>query len=295
MPIDLLDIERRVNESRQAFLDACNAYSTDDQIGMDIANNYLKRFIDDIDPRRAELARDLAREATQLVHDFVGERSNITVHVNLVNQSMHSAILSLSTTAVATMLDKAFQLPAQKQVGDPTSSLLDMLKSAVRTPTEEIEEAKQKAYERAAAVGERVINVQSLSTIALLMRHATYNSFKNEKLDVRWSDLSDRIVTQLKEESKDQLIQKSWDIVLDLTAEIGEIVIEEVSPLHKIPKYLKRVAKIVGTRTADTKAGGTDDMMKLLTQLRKESDLLKDLNLAYKEAMDDMGRPSANP
>jgi hypothetical protein len=121
------------------------------------------------------------------------------------------------------------------------------------------------------------------------MRQATLRKFCREKLDVGWSDISDRVARQLREEAKDDLIQNSWDLALQLAAEIAEVVIEEVSPLHKIPKYMKKLMEIVGVKKANTEPGGTDDMLTLLGQLRKENQLFHELDKAYRKSMDEIG------
>jgi hypothetical protein len=80
-----------------------------------------------------------------------------------------------------------------------------------------------------------------------------------------------------------------------LAAEIAEVVIEEVSPLHKIPKYMKKLMEIVGVKKADTEPGGTDDMLTLLGQLKKENQLFHELDEAYRKSMDEIGRLTNPP
>lgn len=78
------------------------------------------------------------------------------------------------------------------------------------------------------------------------------------------------------------------DVAGKIAIEIVKIVIEEKLPVSTVHHIFIRLAQILGVRKADTKPGGTDDMLKLLEQLEKENDLLDQLDRTYNQAMDEI-------
>jgi GTP1/Obg family GTP-binding protein len=124
------------------------------------------------------------------------------------------------------------------------------------------------------------------------MRQATLKTFRSENLDVSWTDLRQRIKDELKEGSKEEIFQKSWDKICEIAAELLDIILEETSPIHKIPKYWRKLLRVFGIKKSDTSPGATDLMQRLLEKLRKENDLFKELDRTYREAMSELDRIS---
>jgi hypothetical protein len=289
MTTDLDLLQKRVNEARKNFLDASEACERDDALGKEIASNYLKRFLDD-DPKRAEIAKEHAREANELLDRFGSNQASIANKVSLVAIKVQSAVTSL-TLHFMRSASKGGKLPdAAALPTDPTLAAIAAARAFTEGSKVAIDTARDEVFANAEEMGKHLVNVMTLATVAILMRHATLLKFRREKLDVGWSDIGSRAAEQLKEQTKDELIQRSWDLTLEVLAEIAGEVISDLSPLHKVPKYVKILAKIVGVKKADTKPGGTDDMLMLLGELRKESTLISGINDAYEHAMDEIDR-----
>jgi hypothetical protein len=292
-PPDLEDLQRRLDEGLKAFIDADEKSIEDDESGRRIIESYLADFRDN-NPKRAEKTRQSALEAQRYITSFPEKRVAFASKVNLVHMKMEQAITALLIRGFEVQ-QEPFNVPpvdaGDAVEHDPTSSALKAFKKLsddTRQAQENLERYKAEAFPRAAEIGNLVIRVQCLATIALLMRRSTFQTFSRDKLDVSWEEIGRRISEALKGAPKDLPVAKALDVAGKIAIEIVKVVIEEKLPVSTVHHIFTRLAQILGVRKADTKPGGTDDMLKLLEQLEKENDLLDQLDRTYNQAMDEI-------
>jgi hypothetical protein len=179
------------------------------------------------------------------------------------------------------------------QVFEPPPGFADMsLSERVyarhKRMNERHEEFKKKVeWARTAAckVARNVEKVNLMAADVIKLRTTTLRLFKKEKVGTSFQDLlkliEDRAYRKVGSEALKAVAERLWDV----TKELGAIIMEE-EPISALLEKMKRLGKAIKGRTApDTTPGGTEGLNELVSQLRREADLLKEVKKEYDAAM----------
>lgn len=257
-PERLLSVQADVNASRKRFLDALQESHTED--GELIIKDFLLPFLA-AESNRSELARQFAREAIAAIRTFLSDRAQITQSLAIAHLSLGTVLNGLLSDAIRRIFDGINR-------AGPAGGL-----AALQT-------AQAEACERALQAGTRIHEVQTLATGVLELRTVTLRAFRAEHLHLSVRDIVARMRQQGAEEAKDQLHDEAWEVAKEAAEELLAIVLDE-EPVTRVRKVLERFTAIIAGKEPDTSPGGTDEMLKLLGQLRKENDVLRHLEETF--------------
>jgi hypothetical protein len=276
--VDLKATEERVNESRKDFLRAVDAYDSDD--GKQIIEKFLAEFLSP-ERERSEIAHAHAKEAIEQIKAFGNQRISMTENIGIALTMMQQAVLHLAIGVMSGPIE-TFSKPPQATGGSPMERLREQtarLGEAQRNLQATGKEAETKACE----IGGKVALIQEMAASVLRMRTLTLKAFKKENLDLSLQDLIKRIRKELEEAGTDKAFEEACEFIIERMQEVLEIVIEQ-APVIRVLNVLRKIGRVLGPKEIDTSPGGTDEMLKLLDQLRRESAALEALTKAQREA-----------
>ncbi|MVV49416.1 hypothetical protein EJA72_14385 [Pseudomonas sp. PB120] len=292
-PPDLEEIQRRLNEGLKAFIEAEKNSVEDDELGRKIVKTYLAKFRDD-NPDWSERVKQFALEAQLHIDGFEVKRGALSSRVCMAHMQMKVAITSIMIQGFQVQqasFNRSTSEEGDAVESDPTLKALNELKrlsADTKRAEENLNIYQAEAQLRAAEIGNLVIRVQCLATVALLMRRSLFQMLARDKLDVSWEEVARRISEALEGSPKDWPVTKALDIAGRVAIEIVKIVIEDKLPVATVHSIFKILGEQLGVRKADTKPGGTNDMFNLLEELEKLDDLLGQLDRTYTKAMDEI-------
>lgn len=261
---DLKELQQRVNDSQQMFLRALGSY--DDGVADFIIERFLDKFLGS-DPARSEISAENALEARTLIRNFGNVRASLASLMLLLTFKMRYAVTELTLNFITL---------AMKSVGD-----LEVNSS--------VEQAKIRGEKAACAIGEHIDRVQRLAAEYLLMRHATLTNFKAKNFELSHREVLNRIISIVKNDTKREILEQTWDKIRELTEALVEITIEE-EPLGRAIAHAEQVAKVFKGKNPNMSAenNGTEVMNRLLKTLRKEKALFEELEKSCQEVIDDI-------
>jgi hypothetical protein len=252
-------IQCQVAESRHAFLKALEEHHDED--GQVVVEKFLLEFLSP-EQERSQLAREFANETIELIRGFGAEAANMA-------QSVLIAKLKMETVVNGATLDvlKA----AMEKIGTPSASA-------------DFAAAAKRAMDKAIEAGVHLDKVQAMAANIVQMRTLALKAFRDENIRLSLADLLKRLRAEADKDAKDKLADEAWAEAKELAEELGGLAIDE-APVLRWRKILEKVGKIVGPKKVDTSPGGTDAMLDLLGQLRKENKALAALDRSYENAL----------
>jgi hypothetical protein len=278
---DLVEIQRRVNESREQFLRALALYEKDGlDDGREITEKYLIRFLG-AEPKRSPFAKDFTTEAINLIAAFGGVRRQMVEQVKGLNVASISETLGVTVAVLEDYIEKTIP-PIDMSILDPTERLLEWSKRR-KTAGEALRARQSAMVGQVADVGLRLDAVQRLAVSLLLARHSTLRTFRRENLELTFEELRRRITEQINEASKDEVLEALIDAFRILIEKSLKVVFEETI-FGKVVMLLYKIIGAIRGRI-NTAPGAQDIMEKLLSVLRNQNEGLKDLKGQYDSAM----------
>ena len=278
---DLTEVQTRVNESRQQYLHAEEIYEKDGpDDGREATEQFLVKFLGP-EPKRSPFAKPFAEEAIHLIQDFGTVRARMATDISILNGWIGNVISQLRVDVSADFITNTF--PAMdSSSADPTKRLLEW-KAQEDKNHKEMEKRNALRLERAAEAGNRLDTIQRLASSLLLMRQATLRKFRRENLQITLPELRRRVEEQLKEASKDELLEKAVSTMYELLEKFIKIVAQETIFVKVVLLFVKLWQSI--RRKVDTKPGGLDLMESLLQVLRDQNAVFVELEQRYAESM----------
>ena len=252
-------IQDQVNESRRAFLKALKEH--DDEDGQVIVERFLQEFLAP-ERDRSELARDFAKETVELIRAFGAEAANLAQAVVIAKLKMDIVLNAITTGILET----------------------GMQKIGTKSAPADFSAAEKDGTNKAIEAGVHLTKIQTMAANIVEMRTLTLKGFRNENIRLSLAELVKRMRNEVDKDAKEKLADEAWELAKELAEELGDLAIDE-APVLRWRKILEKAGKIVGPREVDASPGGTDAMLKLLGQLRKENQAVAALDQSYHNAL----------
>lgn len=275
MEVDLNDLQRRVNQSRQQVQLAIERYDTEGRSnGEFIVKRYLRKFRDD-DPSRAETAVKIAAETESEIDKFRIKGGDLLSKVATAH--LQGSFLATSAT-----------VDGINDILVHTSALLTGITNRLQHPKEEtaipetaeLEAVLLQRRMEAAKVGEAVILISNFAASVYNLQCDTLKGFRNDNLEVSREELIKRLQDMLVSIPTEEAFDRFRKLVQDLLAEY----LKKVPVLGWLVWIAEKVKKLSRPK-AGTAPGDTDIMLKLLPALRKDQQMIDELDKVYRDLM----------
>jgi hypothetical protein len=286
---DLTEIDARIARSKKDFVEALDSYGEYD--GQKIIDEFLTKFLTP-EQKRSELAREFAREAIAQIRGFDRERTSITFDVGIGLGKMNSTVSAIAIALMGETIEnmgKSHQTDGQSALENVVADVKGF-DEAQATFVVSGKTAKQNAYK----VGIHINRVQETAAGLLRMRILTLRAFKKENLGTSPAELIHQVRQGLYKETATVVLDKAWEGVQKSTEEIVKFIAEE-DPSVRVLKLIVNIVKAFKGEPPDTSPGGTDLLLGLVGQMRKEAAVLQALRDTYAVAMADLDRIAAAP
>jgi hypothetical protein len=296
--IDLQEIQKLVNRTRQEYLDTEKSY---DEAGSDdgatATENFLLQFLGP-ENERSEMTRKEAAETLTLIRDFGSVRASFFNHIGILGLRAAEVIKGITAKYLQIVVtgDPSKPLPAPSvQVSDLERAKLEIENFSERR--KQAEEFVTRVSKRAAEIGKHQSNIHNIAANLLLMRKATLREFRKEKVDMSWADLRARLIHLVKEAAEKELVKGSWTGLVLLVSTIaalpilpsyGPFILPVLLILWKLQSYWRK-GKVGNRNRTDT-----DEMQDLLNRLRCENKLFLKLDEVYANAQTELDQVAAS-
>lgn len=255
----LEEVRNQVVESRQALVKALERHDAQD--GEVIVQKFLTEFLAP-ETERSATARQFAAETIDLIEAFGSEAAHMAQSAVILDMKMESVVLGIAARIAKAGMDL---------VGTPNAA-------------KEFAKAGEELQRKACEAGLHAAEIQRLAAGIIDVRTLTLRAFREENLQVSITERVERLRKEVDEDAKEQLTDEAWEAAKKAAKEVGDLVIDE-APILRWIKIAKRAKRILGGKKIDTSPGGTDEMLRLLEQLRKENKAIGALESSYEEAL----------
>ncbi|MGO6724529.1 hypothetical protein ACCS51_26585 [Rhizobium ruizarguesonis] len=272
MEVNLEDLQHRLNKSRQDFQRAIERYHTEGRSdGTFIVKTYLRKFKDD-NPDRAKIAVDIAKETEEEIEKFRSRTSDLAYKVQ-------TALLTGDMVASGATIDSMGEILADASgFLDEIAKRLAGLNSSSPAPSAtdlqaRLDEQKMKV----AKVGESVVSITTLAAAVCNMRCEVLKGFRNDNLEVSREELIRRLRGMLLSIPREEVFERFRKLVQDLLAEYLKKAVPILGGVLWVADKVKKLAQ----PKAGTNPGDTDIMLTLLPALRKDQQMIDELDRIF--------------
>jgi hypothetical protein len=273
MDVDLNDLQFRLNQSRQDFLRAVERYETEGRSnGAFIVKTYLRKFQDD-NPNRAKIAVDIAKDTQEEIDKFRSKAGDLA-------SKAATALLTGDMVALGATIDSMGDILAE------TSAYLDEVakrvagldNSSLASSQTDLQARLDERKMNAAKVGEQVISIMRLAASVCNFRCDTLKGFRNDNLEVSREELISRLRAMLFSIPAEEAFDRLRKLVQDLLAEY----LKKMPILGWVVWIADKIKRLTKPK-AGTNPGDTDIMLKLLPALRKDREMIDELDRIFEE------------
>jgi hypothetical protein len=276
--------DKLVTESAKHFLEALKGFEKYD--GERIVEAFLTPFAN-----RSEVTRSIQLEAERAIKQFTSVCASLASDVNIAMMWLSGTVMGIQTFVISEGLH-VFDAPP----GDAELSVTERFFARHKHMNERHEEFKKKvewARTSACKVARNVEKVNLMAADVIEIHSTTLRVFKKEKVGTSFQDLLKKIEEREYREAGTELLKAIGERLWEVTKELGAIVMEE-EPISALLDKMKRLGKAIkGKSRLDTTPGGTEGLNELVSQLRREADLLKEIEKEYQAAMNEFDTVTA--
>lgn len=273
MEVNLVDLQNRLNASRDVFQRAFDRYDKEGRPdGAFIVTSYLQKFQDG-DPNRAEIVAEIAKDTKEEIDGFGREASDLMSKVAAALQTGNLAAYGATIDGIGDILAEF-----SKTLDAAANRLSGVNKPPLASSDSDLEQRLELRKSETARVGESVIKVLDLATAVCNLRCETLRVFRTDNLEVSKEELIRRLQDMLIKIPAEELFDRFRELAKELLAEY----------LKKVP-FLGWVVWVAGKvrelsePKAGTDYGDTDIMLTLLPTLRKDQEMIIELDRVFKE------------
>jgi hypothetical protein len=282
------EIEAKYKESKMAFLNSLDAYSTEYEKDVKKINDeFLADFLDGSD-ERSKIEVDFAREAMRELAAFGAIQARFSSAVVMLNLQMQTTIAQLKIAIMRHLFVPAtpHTIDRQTAVERSPSEAVENELDELRARSNAMRANAKAAEEEVARIIEAVTKIQTAATLLIKMRINLLYHFRKAHLPMTWSELKRRATIEAGEAAKEQAEDALWRELETALNEIANEIWEEEIRLEKVKKYSKIFRRVAyGDKKTETKPSGQSALLKFVQSLREQNQLFEELFKDYEASM----------
>ncbi|NQZ28471.1 MAG: hypothetical protein HRT55_19395 [Colwellia sp.] len=268
MESELKELEQEIKELKKRYL-----LSLDDSVDEEIKKIKEELLSPIIKSSNGKYSDKTVRDAKEAKEKIFTVNSDVSATVITVASSMLEFELS-ATGVVADTLEKTME-----NFSNYLDSVNDRILGNMPGKSEDDLEASlddiSQSYDlNSIRVSRSIARVLETSLRAKELHTQLIREFSGEKLSKPISQVFEDLVKGAGTDAKDETEKALWKEFLKIVQEMITIVIEEESPIHKFPRYVKKLRNALGERELDLSAGGAAELINILISYLEKIELL---------------------
>lgn len=270
--IDLLTLQKRINESKSTFLLQLKHYDEKAILSAEkIINYYLSKFSDS-GTDRAKTVHQVANETINEIKSFRLLMADLSFKVFMSQYILNFICNSLTMSAISQGLDKFNELCGE---------LVDHLNGNANRVSDEIDldDLLREDKLRAEEIGGLVVELNTLAANIIETRTEVLLSIDKGYVTLSLKEAINNFQDHISSLPKTMILEEVWSIASKSIKNIIEYLFEEEMPTSRIKKMLDAIKKTFGKKGVGK--GDTDDMMKLIDWLSENNHAVELINKKF--------------